>query len=109
VGTERQVDRPEAVGKQAVDGEVAAEHLVAAERDVLVEQCVDLPLEHVARQAIGGNAREQHAARLVGGLEHRDLVALERKVVGRRQTARSRATTARRVAPEPLVGSRLGL
>ena len=48
----------------------------------------DLLHQHVARQAVGGDAEMQHAARQRPRLVHLHLVAQPREVVGGRQPAR---------------------
>ena len=83
VRAEGDEDRLEALVQEAVEGDVAAEGGVAAQRDVLVEEGVDLPLQGLPRQAVAGDGGEEHAARPRVLLEDRHPVPLEGEVVGR--------------------------
>ena len=56
-----------------------------------VEDALHLAVEHVARQAVGGDAEAHHAAGHGPGLVDRDLVAQARQVVGRREPRGPRA------------------
>ncbi len=70
------------VPEQAVDGEVAADARLEAELDAQRQDLVDLPLQHVVREPVAGDAEAQHAARHALRLEHGDPVPEAGEVAG---------------------------
>jgi len=56
--------------------------------DTVVDKAPDFGVEHIARQAVLGNAVAHHAAGLLRRFENRHLVAETAQVVGRREAGR---------------------
>ncbi len=74
VSARRDEDRAETLGAQVVDGDVGADLGIQADFDPVVEQLLDLEVEHVPRQTIGGHAQPQHSAQERPGLEDRHAI-----------------------------------
>ena len=91
VGAQRQIDRLEALGEEAVDGDIPAQRGVGFDLDPEVGDDLDLAVEHVPRQAVVGNTDAQHPAGRRQGLEDGRANPLARQVVGAGQARRARA------------------
>ena len=77
---------------EAADGDVRrASAKLDAQLDLnpVIENLLDLVVEHVARQAVGRHAQAKHAAEERTGLEQSDAVALLGQIPGRRQAGRT--------------------
>src|SRR5262249_20824110 len=84
LGPDGQEDRVEASGQVGDRG-------VQFEPYAHVDDPGDLHVEHVPRQAVGGNAVPHHAAGLVPGVPHRHGVAEQPQVVRRGEAGRTGA------------------
>ena len=82
----------ESLTAQIGNGEVAAGRVIQLERDVAgLKNLAHLRFDHVARQAVLGDAEVEHSARNRRGFENRDGVSHEREIVRGRESHRAAA------------------
>ena len=80
---------------QLLQGEIPAHPGVAADLHAQGGDHLDLPVQHILRQAVVGDAVAHHAAGLLQGLEHHHLVAQLHQVVGGGEPRRAGADDGR--------------
>ena len=82
----------EALTAQIGNREVASGRVIQLERDVAgLENLAHLRFDHVARQAVFGNAQIEHSARDRSGFKNRDRVSHQCKIVRGRESDRPAA------------------
>ncbi len=105
VGAEGEVDRPEAGGEEAVDGDVATQGQAGLDFDPQVGDDLDLPVEDVAREAVRRDADPQHPAGLGLGFIDGGEDPGARQVIGAGQTGRAGADDGDRLRPTRRAGN----
>ena len=89
MGAHREEGRIEAAGLHALDD--AVDLAVELDADAKLDDAVDLGIEHVARQAVFGNAEAHHAAGKRAGLVNLHCMTHAPQVISRRQARRTGA------------------